>query len=242
VVVVDDEEPARAVLREYLADQEGVELVAECRNGFEAVKAIAERQPDIVFLDIQMPKLDGFEVVELIGADVNVIFVTAFDEHAVRAFEVNAVDYLLKPVSPERFSACLERARKRVAARTPLPVPELLSAARPPDRPLERILVRRGSGVEVIPASKLDYAEAQDDYVCLRTGGQELLKQTTLAELEASLDPRRFVRIHRSYLLNVERLARIETEGREQRVAVLTDGTRLAVSRAGYARLKELLQ
>jgi two-component system LytT family response regulator len=240
-VIVDDEEPARAVLREYLAEHEGLELVAECRNGFEAVKAVAERRPDVVFLDIQMPKLDGFEVVELIGPDVNVVFVTAFDEHAVRAFEVNAVDYLLKPVSPERFAACLERARKRVTARTPLPVPELLSAMRPPGRHLERILVRLGSGVEIIPASRLDYAEAQDDYVCLRTGGRELLKQQTLSQLEADLDPLRFVRIHRSYLLNVERLARIETEGREQRVAVLIDGTRLAVSRAGYARLRDLL-
>jgi two-component system LytT family response regulator len=240
-VIVDDEEPARAILREYLVGQAGVEILAECRNGFEAVKAVADLKPDLVFLDIQMPKLDGFEVLELIGREVAVIFVTAFDEHAIKAFEVNAVDYLLKPVSAERFTAALDRARLRVLTSRPTPVAEVLAAAHPQDRARERILVRQGPKVHVIPVEKLDYAEAQDDYVCLHTEGKALLKQQTLGELELSLDSARFVRVHRSFLLNVERLAKIESDSKEARTAVLLDGTRLPVSRTGFARLKGLL-
>jgi two-component system LytT family response regulator len=241
VLVVDDEEPARVLLREYLSRASGVALLRECKNGFEAVKAAAELRPDLVFLDIQMPKLDGFEVLELLGKDIGVVFVTAFDAHAVRAFEVNAVDYLLKPVSEERFKAALERARVRLRARQPLPVAELITASRPAGAVVERILVRNGARVDVIPVAELDYAEAQDDYVCLRAKGKEYLKQQTLQELEASLDKTRFVRIHRSYVLNLERLARLETDGADTRVAVLKDGARLPVSRAGYQRLKAFL-
>jgi len=240
VLIVDDEDPARELLREYLGREAGVEVVGECRNGFEAVKAVAERRPDLVLLDIQMPKLTGFEVLELIGREVAVIFVTAFDEHALRAFDVNAVDYLLKPVAPDRFRAALARARDRLQARASLPVAEIVQSARPPGAKVERILVRDGAKVVVIAAGDLDYAEAQDDYVGLHTKGKVHLKQQTLAELAAALDPARFVRIHRSFLLNVDRLARLESEG-ETRAAVLTDGTRLPVSRAGHNRLKALL-
>jgi two-component system LytT family response regulator len=239
--IVDDEEPARALLREYLAAHGDVEIVAECRNGFEAVKAVAEARPDLMFLDVQMPKLDGFEVVELVGSEVGVVFVTAFDEHALKAFEVNAVDYLLKPVAPERFAAALERARQRLRARTPLPIPQLMEAARPSGQSLERVLVRQGAQVEVIPVDRLDYVEAQDDYVSLKTGGKSFLKQQTLAELERTLDAARFVRIHRSYLLNLDRLVRLETDARDNKIAVLRDGTRLPVSRSGHAKLKSLL-
>jgi two-component system, LytTR family, response regulator len=240
VLVVDDEEPARELMREYLARESGVELVGECRNGFEAVKAVAELSPHLLLLDIQMPKLTGFEVLDLVGRDLAVVFVTAYDEHALRAFEVNAVDYLLKPVAPDRFRAALAKARERLRARAPVPVAALVQAARPPGATVERILVRDGPNVVVIPVAELDYAEAQDDYVALHSQGRVHLKQQTLAELERSLDRARFVRIHRSYLLNVDRLSRLESEG-EAREAVLGDGTRLAVSRAGYARLKALL-
>jgi two-component system LytT family response regulator len=238
VLVVDDEDPARAILKEYLGQEDAVEVVGECRNGFEAVKAVSELAPDLVFLDIQMPKLTGFEVLELIGREVAVVFVTAFDQHALRAFEVNAVDYLLKPVGPERFRAALGRARERLVARTPQPVREILRSVQPPS--LERILVREGPRVHVIAVAELDYAQAQDDYVGLRSGGKLYLKQQTLAELASSLDPARFVRIHRSYVLNLERLARIEGDA-DARVAVLRDGARLPVSRSGYARLRSLL-
>jgi two-component system LytT family response regulator len=241
VVIVDDEEPARALLREYVGRAEGVEVVGECRNGFEAVKAVHDLKPDLLFLDIQMPKLNGFEVLELLGRDVAVVFATAFDEHAIKAFEVNAVDYILKPVSPERVKTALERARQRLAARAPLPVAELVAAARLAGEPASRLVVRQGARVHVIPADKLDYAEAQDDYVSLRSEGKSYLKQQTLSDLEASLDPKHFVRIHRSCLLNLDRLARIDTEGGEPKAVVLHDGTRLPLSRSGYGRLKGML-
>jgi two-component system LytT family response regulator len=241
VVIVDDEEPARTVLREYLGREKGVEVVTECRNGFEAVKAVNELAPDLLFLDIQMPKLNGFEVLELLGRDVPVVFVTAFDEHAIRAFEVHAVDYLLKPIAPERIAIALERARERVARRTPMPVAELAAAARPAGAPLQRVLVRHGPRVHVIPAEKLDWVEAQDDYVSLNSEGKAHLKQQTLTDLEKKLDPARFVRIHRSYLLNLDRLARIDTEGGEPKAVVLNNGTRLPLSRSGYQRIKKRL-
>jgi two-component system LytT family response regulator len=240
VLIVDDEEPARVILREYLGRAPGVEVVGECRNGFEAVKAVNERRPDLVFLDIQMPKLNGFEVLELLGDDVCVVFATAFDDHAIRAFEVNAVDYLLKPVSPERVTVALERARARLAAKAPLPVAEIARAARA-GSPTTRLVVRQGPRVQVIPVERLDYAEAQDDYVALHSEGKSFLKQQTLSDLESSLDPARFVRIHRSYVLNLDRLSRIDTEGGEPKGVLLADGTRLPLSRAGYGRLKSLL-
>ena len=241
VLIVDDEEPARTLLREYLGAAGGVEIVGECRNGFEAVKAVNDLAPDLLFLDIQMPRLNGFEVLELLGRDVAVVFATAFDEHAIRAFEVNAVDYILKPVSPERVAGALERARQRLVARVPLPVEKIAAAARPADATLARIVVRQGARVHVIPVDRLDFAEAQDDYVSLHAEGKSYLKQQTLSDLEASLDKARFVRIHRSYLLNLDRLARIETEGGEPKGVVLADGSRLPLSRSGYSRLKGLL-
>jgi len=241
VVIVDDEEPARAVLREYLERAGGIEIAGECKNGFEAVKAVNDLRPDLLFLDVQMPKLNGFEVLELLGRDVPVVFVTAFDEHAIKAFDVHAVDYVLKPVSPERVATALERARQRLAPREPVPLAGLAAAARPAGQFVSRIVVRQGARVHVIAADKLDYAEAQDDYVSLHAEGKQHLKQQTLGDLEGSLDPARFVRIHRSYLLNLDRLARIDSEGGEPKAVVLNDGTRLPLSRSGYGRLKSML-
>jgi two-component system LytT family response regulator len=239
VVVVDDEPPARAVVREYLAAYADVELVAECANGFDAVKAVSELSPDLMFLDVQMPKLNGFEVLELIGRDVPVVFTTAYDQYALRAFEVHAVDYLLKPFSAERFGGALTRARARVQARDPMAIEALVADARP--RPAERVLIRDGAQVHVLPVDRIDYVEAQDDYICFKSEGKQYLKDQTLAGVEATLDPARFVRIHRSYLLHIDRIARVELYSKDSRVAILRDGTRLPVSRAGYARLARLL-
>jgi len=243
-VIVDDEELARQVLREFLAKHPEIELIAECANGFEAVKIVAEQKPDLVFLDIQMPKLDGFEVLELIGRDTTVIFVTAHDNYAIRAFEVHAVDYLLKPVAAGRFDAALERAKERLGGK-PQPAQvsasELAASARPPAHYMDRIPVRDGSRVSIIPVAKLDYAEAQDDYVALASEGKKHLKQQTIASLEAALDPARFLRIHRSYIVNLERVARVEPYAKDSHVAILSNGTQLPVSRAGYARLREVL-
>jgi two-component system, LytTR family, response regulator len=240
-VVVDDEAPARAVLREYLGTHPDVEVVAECANGFEAVKAVTELHPDLLFLDIQMPKLDGFEVLDLVGTGPAVVFVTAYDEYALRAFDVHAVDYLLKPFGPERLATALERVRVRLIGHESAPVGEIVAAARRRDVPVHRILVRDGSKVHVIPVDALDYVEAQDDYVCLHAEGRRHLKEQTMSEMEAVLDPTRFVRIHRSVILNIERLARVEPYAKDSRVAILRDGTKLPVSRAGYARLNQLL-
>jgi two-component system LytT family response regulator len=241
VIIVDDEELARKILREYLSAQPDVEIVAECANGFEAVKAVAEDKPDLLFLDIQMPKLDGFEVLELIDADLAVVFVTAYDQYALRAFEVHAVDYLLKPFSPERLEEALGRARERVERKESPRYEKLIAESRVRSKPLERVLVRDGSRVHVIPVGKIDYVEAQDDYVCFKSGGKDYLKQETLGNLEELLDPERFIRVHRSYILNVERLVKLELYAKDSRVAILTDGTRLPVSRSGYARLRPLL-
>ena len=258
-VIVDDEGPARDLLREYLSGEPGVDVIAECANGFEAVKRIGELSPDLVFLDVQMPKLDGFEVLELIEPGPAVVFVTAYDEYALKAFEVHAVDYLLKPFGRERLAEALARVRARRAGastsaaapgpggRSVPPTPaispgRIAAAARRPGQFVERLLVKEGSQVHVIPADRLDYLEAQDDYVAIHSGGKSHLKVGTLADISTGLDPDRFVRIHRSYVLNVERIGKLELYAKDSRMAILADGRQLPVSRAGYARLRELLK
>ncbi|HXR96960.1 MAG TPA: LytTR family DNA-binding domain-containing protein [Terriglobales bacterium] len=231
-VVVDDEPLARQVLREMLAGMAEVILVAECANGFEAVKAVHDLKPDLLLLDIQMPKLDGFEVLDLLGSDAPaVVFVTAHDAHALRAFEVQAVDYLLKPFTAERLATALGRALQRGRA------PAVARAGY-----LERIAVRDGATVTIIPVARLDYAEAQDDYVGLVSAGKTHLKAQTIASLESALDPAEFVRIHRSYIVRLERVARLESHGKDGHTAVLDTGVKLPVSRSGYARLKLQLE
>jgi two-component system LytT family response regulator len=249
VLLVDDEQLARTLLREHLAAHPEVEIVGEATNGFEAVKLAAELRPDLLLLDIQMPKLSGFEVLELLADEAPpVVFVTAHDEHALRAFAVHAVDYLLKPVEPERLAAALARtqARRRArageaAARPEVAAEALAASARPPGRPLERILFREGAQIVVLPVDRIDFVEAQDDYLSFAAGGRRHRRQQTLQELEPLLDPARFVRVHRSYLLNVERLARLDLYARDSAAAVLADGTRIPVSRSGQARLRQLL-
>jgi len=239
-VIVDDEDLARQVVRELLESHPEIEIAAECANGFEAVKAVTELKPDLLFLDIQMPKLDGFEVLELIGTDMAVIFATAYDQHALRAFEVHAVDYLLKPFGEERFEQALARARQRIGGKLPPPA-ELKASTRAPGEFAERIVVRDGTRVQIIPIAKLDYAEAQDDYVALASQGKKHLKQQTISSLEMSLDPARFLRIHRSYIVNLERVIKIEPYGKDTHLSILSDGTRLPVSRSGYGRLRAVL-
>jgi len=242
VLIVDDEELACKVLRELLAAHPEVEIVGEAANGFAAVKLAEELAPDLLFLDIQMPKLSGFEVMELVGEKVAVIFVTAYDEFALRAFDVHAVDYLLKPVEPARLAEALERAAQRLKLGQGRPsAMAVAAAARPPGRPLERVLIREEGRVHVLPLDKIDYVEAKDDYLSFAMAGKRYLKQQTMAELETQLDAGRFVRVHRSYLLNVERLARFELYAKDSWIAILADGTRIPVSRSGHARLKELL-
>ncbi len=241
VAIVDDEAPARALLREYLSGCPDVAIVVECANGFEAVAAVETSAPDVFLLDVQMPGLSGFEVLDLLPAGTAVVFVTAYDRYALRAFEVHAVDYLLKPFSRERLLQALARARDRVG-RPPAAAPARVAAdARPPGTWAARVVAREGGRVHVVPVAEIDCVEARDDYVCVRTGGREIRKQQTLGELAAQLDPARFVRIHRSFVLNLAALARVELYAKDSRVAVLRDGTKIPVSRAGYALLRERL-
>jgi two-component system LytT family response regulator len=242
-IVVDDEPLARAIVREYLSAHGDVEIVAECGNGFEAVKAIAELAPDLVILDIQMPKLDGFEVLELVGArgGVRFIFATAFDNYAIRAFEVRALDYLLKPFSQQRFDQALENARSAHVANAVAPAAALESLGRAAalrERPVERVLIRDGAKVHVIGCERIDCVQAQDDYVEIRAEGRAYLKNQPLSELESQLDPQRFLRIHRSWLVNIEAVSRIEQATRDSHVAVLKDGSKVPVSRSGYQKLR----
>jgi two-component system LytT family response regulator len=241
VLIVDDEAPARAIVREYLADYPQFVVAAECANGYEAVKAAGEHRPDLLFLDIQMPKLDGFEVLELLETKPQVIFVTAYDEYAIRAFQVHAIDYLLKPFTAARFAEVIAHAEQMVRRResgAPEGVASIASSMR---RPLQRIAFRDGATIDVVPVQRIDYIEAQDDYVHVFSRGQRHIKQQPLGELETLLDPSRFIRVHRSYIVNLESLARVEPYAKDSRVALLKDGTRIPVSRAGYERLKGLL-
>jgi two-component system, LytTR family, response regulator len=240
-IIVDDEELARSIIREYLADHAEIEIVAECANGFEAVKAVTELKPDLLFLDVQMPKLNGFEVLELVESDLVVVFITAYEQYAVKAFEVHAVDYLLKPFSRERFDEALKRASEKLELREFPQQQEIISSARPKGETVERVLVRDGTRVFVIPAEKIDYVEAQDDYIAIKSEGKTHLKKQRLSDLQAILDPKRFVRVHRSFILNIDRLARLELYAKDSRMAILKDGTQLQVSRSGYDKLKEML-
>lgn len=240
VLIVDDEHLARALLREYLAGHPDIEVVGECANGFEAVKAIGELEPDLVFLDIQMPKLDGFEVVELAGAGPHYIFATAYDGFALKAFEVHAIDYLLKPFSRERLAQALAHARSRRPQ--PGQVEAVVADAAQRRGILERVLIKDGARVHVVPSASIDYIEAQDDYVQVTAAGKAYLKNQRMSELEAQLDPQVFIRIHRSYIVNLGAIARIEPASKDNYCAVLKDGTRLPISRSGYQKVRELMR
>ena len=241
VLIVDDEAPARAIVREYLTDYPQFVVAAECANGYEAVKAVGEHRPDLIFLDIQMPKLDGFEVLDLLETKPQVVFVTAYDEYAIRAFEVHAIDYLLKPFTAARFAEVVAHAEAMVRRREGDSGESVTSATSSIRKPLQRIAFRDGATIDVVPVQRIDYIEAQDDYVHVWSRGQRHVKQQTLGELEALLDATRFIRVHRSYIVNLESLARVEPYAKDSRVALLKDGTRIPVSRAGYERLKGLL-
>jgi two-component system LytT family response regulator len=244
VIIVDDEPLARAVLREHLGFFPDVEIVGECANGFEAVKAIAELAPDLVFLDIQMPKLDGFEVVELAGAKTHYVFVTAYDQFALRAFDVHALDYLLKPFTRERLAQALTHVRERVAAPAQGgdAVRALVADAQARHQPIERVLIRDGARVQVIPVERIDYVEAQDDYVAFFADGRQWLKNQRMAELESQLDPQAFLRVHRSYIVNLSAIARIEPTGKDGHCAVLKSGARIPISRSGYTKVRDLMR
>lgn len=243
IIIVDDEALARGVVREYLGEHADVEIVGECANGFEAVKAIAELSPDLVFLDIQMPKLDGFEVAELAGGKTRFIFATAFDQYAVKAFEFHALDYLLKPFSQQRFDQALAHARANLGnPGSAAAVDAMVRDAAGRNKPIGRVLIRDGAKVHVIASEKIDYVEAQGDYLRFYSEGKSYLKNQSMAELEGQLEPERFMRIHRSYIVNIECVSRIEQATKDSHVAILKDGSRLPISRSGYQKIRSAIQ
>lgn len=241
-LIVDDEPHARQGLQNALAKYDELEIIGLCENGLQAVKAVHELNPDLLFLDIQMPKLDGFDVLELLGDQTPfVIFVTAYDEYAVQAFEANAIDYLLKPLDPER----LEKAVGKISTKIPLGQPanlnELVIDPARENELLQRILVRDGSDVHVLAVNSVCYIESADDYVAIQTEDATHIKLDRLNKLQEKLDARQFCRIHRSYILNINYLSRIETETKDSKIAILTTGKELPISRSGYSTLKKLL-
>jgi two-component system LytT family response regulator len=243
-LLVDDEELARLLLREFLAGQPDVEIIGECSNGFDAVKAIQELKPDLVFLDVQMPKLDGFEVLELIQTPTAIVFVTAYDQYATKAFDAAAVDYLLKPFDEARFQTALNRVRRRLAESTNVApdANQLKKAAKAPGQFAERIVVKDGTRVHIIPVKQLDYVEAQEDYVAIHSAGKTYLKQQTISGLEETLNPTQYIRVHRSYIVSLDQVSKIEPFTKDSRVAILKNGARVPVSRTGYLRLKEAME
>ncbi len=232
LLIVDDEPLARLLMREYLIKHTDINIVGEATNGMEAVESINELAPDLVLLDIFMPKLNGLEVLELTGRTQGVIFTTAYDQYALKAFDLHAVDYLLKPFSQARFDEAITRARKLLDA-APVNIPELMA-----DTKLERIVVRDRGQIHIIPLAEIDYVEAQDDYISIHWNGKSILKTQSLSALEAQLDTQEFVRIHRSVIVKLNAVKCLERISKDAQVAVLHNGSKLPVSRAGHERLK----
>jgi two-component system, LytTR family, response regulator len=240
-LIVDDEELARRLVREYLSGHADIEIVGECENGLDAVKQIGALAPDLVFLDIQMPRLTGLEVLELTGRRAGLVFTTAYDEHAIKAFELHAVDYLLKPFSKARFDDALARARALHApeARAQAPALDALVARR--TAPLERILIRDREQVHVIAIDQVECIEAQGDYLAIHAGGKCHLKPQRISEIEEQLDGTRFLRVHRSFIISLAHLQAIERPGPDRHAARLRSGKRVPISRSGYEKLRTLV-
>ena len=239
-LIVDDEDLARRLIREYLQGHADIDIVGECENGLDAVKQITALQPDLVFLDIQMPRLTGLEVLELTGRRAGVIFTTAYDEHAIKAFELHAVDYLLKPFSKARFDDALARARA-LHAPAPAAASGIDALVARKAAPLERILIRDREQVHVIAIEQVECIEAQGDYLAIHVDGKCHLKPQRISEIEEQLDPARFLRVHRSFIISLAHLQAIERPGPDRHAARLRSGKRVPISRSGYEKLRTLV-
>lgn len=241
VVIIDDEPLARSIVREYLQKHPQIEIMQECNDGFEGLKAIQQYQPDLIFLDIQMPKINGFEMLELIEQPPAVIFATAFDEFAIKAFEAHAIDYLLKPFNQERFDKAINKFTEQKTVAAEKATRELLETASQSPSQNNRIVVKNGSKIKIIPVHEVQYLEAADDYVKVHTGEGYFLKNKTMNHFEQTLDGQQFVRSHRSYIVNVQQITRIDPYEKDNHVAILRSGIKVPVSRTGYVRLREVL-
>lgn len=240
-ILIDDEPLARSMVLEYLKGMPEFQVVAECNDGFEGVKAIQQHQPDLVFLDIQMPKLTGFEMLELLDNYPHVIFTTAFDQYALKAFEKNAIDYLLKPIRPDRFQKAIEKFKNAFQQKeSPSVNAHAWKEAMEPEA-LERVVVKRGNQIKIIPVEQIIYLEAYDDYVKIHTRDGMHLKNKTMASFEKRLNGKHFVRIHRSFIVKVDQLEKIEPMEKDSYIATLHNGDKVNISKAGYARLKQVI-
>ena len=240
VIIVDDEPLARSIIKEYLLHHPDMELVAECADGFEGVKMIQQHQPDLIFLDIQMPKINGFEMLELLEQPPAVIFTTAFDEYAIKAFESHAVDYLLKPFSRERFEKALAKLKQDTTQAPTQTFQPLIEAARSPAEH-QRVVVRLAGKIKIIPVEDIHYLEAADDYVKIFTKEGNFLKNKTMGYFESVLDKEQFVRTHRSFIVHIGEITRIDPYEKENHLALLKSGARVPVSKSGYVKLKSVL-
>ena len=241
-ILIDDEPLARMLVKEYLQNFPQIEVVEECNDGFEGLKAIAQHHPDLIFLDVQMPKITGFEMLELLDEPPAVIFTTAFDEYAIKAFDAHAVDYLLKPFSPERFNQAVEKfLQQNGSPESKKTTKELLETVAKTEEKLDRIVVKTGTKIRIIPENEILYLEAEGDYINIHTPEGRFLKTKTMQYFEDALDPKKFVRIHRSYIIQLAQITKIEPYEKDTHTVVLKNGARLPVSRNGYAKLKQVL-
>jgi len=242
VILIDDEPLARSIVAEYLRDFADLTVVQECNDGFEGVKAIAQHKPDLIFLDIQMPKINGFEMLELIEQPPAVIFTTAFDEYAIKAFEAHAIDYLLKPFSKDRFAKAVQKwlANHQASGAKAATNALINEEVRQPEE-RNRIVVKEGSNIRIIPVHEIVYLEAYDDYVKIFTAKEMLLKKKTMSFYEQSLDTDQFVRVHRSYIVAVSQITRIEPLEKDTHLALLKNGAKIPLSKTGYTKLKTVL-
>ena len=239
VIIIDDEPLARSIVREYLEQHQDINIVAECGDGFEGVKAITQHEPDLIFLDIQMPKINGFEMLELLDKRPSVIFTTAFDEYAIKAFDIHAVDYLLKPFNKERFDKALERWRAMQPAADK--TPELLNTIDEQEQHPQRVVIKLNNKIKIIPFADIIYIEAAEDYVFIHTTEGRFMKHKTMTFFFFALDKNKYVRCHRSFIVNVQLINRLEVYEKDSHVAILTTGAKVQVSKSGYQRLKSVL-
>lgn len=238
-ILIDDEPLARDIVKFYLSDHPEIEVIAECPDGFEGLKAITQHKPDLIFLDIQMPKISGFEMLELVEDKPAVIFTTAFDEYAIKAFEVNAVDYLLKPIDKGRFDAALKKLPGRLNQQENTEA--VLDAAALSPAQNNRVVVKKDGVIKIIPTGDINYLEADDDYVKMNTADGIFFKNKTMAYFEQTLDQAQFIRIHRSYIINLAQVTKIELKEKDSYIVLLKSDIWLPVSKTGYAKLKAAL-
>lgn len=242
-IIIDDEQLARDIVKKYLEDHTDIEIVAECSNGFEGVKAIHDLKPDLVFLDIQMPKLTGFEMLEILDYKPQIIFATAYDEFAIKAFEHNAIDYLLKPFSKERFNQSIAKAKSQslTSSKKSDDIKSINEFRDEQEDSIDRIVVKQNHKIIVIPVDDIKYLEAQDDYVMIYTKDARYMKQKTMKYFESHLPASDFVRIHRAYIAKVSEIEELQRYEKDSHIVKLKSGEKLKVSKSGYQNLKEIL-